>query len=313
VKRTSLSLSLTILIFSLAILGMNTTSAAQATAPQTELHPFAHNGYSRPYLVYRPAHLSSNPPVVFMLGGTGSSAKSASEEFGWTDEADRNGFLVVFPEPLPRQPDQPFDRHTNLTFWEMQGSRSHIPPQGKLPVDDDGYLMAVLQDLITNIHADRKRIFFAGFSSGSGMVQLLAARHPESITAIASVATPLMEPPLKLARAVPVLYIHGDDDEQFSGFEVNSPDFATTPHGNWVTWGYLDGCNLQRAAKTDWGVQFSWHGCRDNVQVIGDFIQGLGHEWLVGDSSPWNEKHRPKDPLNFTDMAWRFFASVPSK
>ncbi len=248
-----------------------------------------------------------------MLGGTGSSAKSASEEFGWMDEADRNGFLVVFPEPLPRQPDQSFDKHTNLTFWEMQGSRSHLPPQAKLPVDDDGYLMAVLKDVITNIHVDRTRIFFAGFSSGSGMVQLLAARHPESITAIASVATPLMEPPLKLANAVPVLYIHGDDDEQFSGFEVNSPDFATTPHGNWVTWGYLDGCNLQRAAKTDWGVQFSWRGCRDNVQVIGDFIQGLGHEWLVGSGSPWNEKHRPNDPLNFTDMAWRFFANAPSK
>ena len=82
--------------------------------------------------------------------------------------------------------------------------------------------------------------------------QLLASRHPRSVTAIAAIATPLMEPPPSLVRPVAVLYIHGDDDERFSGFEVNSPDFATTPHGNWVTWGYLDGCRIQRAKKTPW-------------------------------------------------------------
>jgi polyhydroxybutyrate depolymerase len=248
-----------------------------------------------------------------MLGGTGSSAKSASEEFGWKQEADKNEFLVVFPEPLPREPLKPFDHHTNLTFWEMQGSRSHFPPSGMQPVDDDGYLIAVLKDVMVHEHVDRKRVYFAGFSSGSGMVQLFASRHPQAITAIAAIATPLMQPPLRLEQPVSVLYIHGDLDEQFSGFEVNSPDFATTPHGNWVTWGYLNGCNLQRARKTDWGVQLGWKGCKDHIQVIADFVRDLGHEWLGGMDTDWNTKHRPKAALDFTDMAWRFFASVHSR
>jgi polyhydroxybutyrate depolymerase len=248
-----------------------------------------------------------------MLGGTGSSARSASEDFGWKEEADKNHFLVVFPEPLPREPEKAFDRHSNLTFWEMQGSRSHVPPPGAEPVDDDGYLVALLKEVINREHIDRKRVYFAGFSSGSGMVQLFASRHPRAVAAIASVATPLMQPPLRLARPVPILYIHGDLDEQFSGFEINSPDFATTPHGNWVTWGYLNGCNLQRARKTEWGVQLYWKGCKDNVQVVADFVRDLGHEWLRGADGDWNPRHQLKDPLDFTDMAWRFFEGLRSR
>ncbi len=142
------------------------------------------------------------------------------------------------------------------------------------------------------------------------MVQLLAARHPREITAIAGVATPLMDPPLKLARPIPVLYIHGDDDGQLSGLGPHNPHFATTPHGNWVTWGYLDGCHMQTASKTDWGVEFRWQGCKNDVPVVADFVAHLGHEWLGNIHSRWNETHPSKEPLNFTEMAWHFFAEV---
>jgi len=280
-----------------------------ATASGVESHPFTHNGYSRPYLVYTPNHLAPHSPVVFVLGGVGSTAESNSKELGWTEEADRNGFIAVFPELLATDTAKPFVKHTNPTFWEMQGSRTHIIAPTMLPVDDDGYLMAVLREVLRTQLADRKRVFFVGFSSGSGMVQLLASRHPESITAIAAIATPLMEPPRQLTRPVSVLYIHGNEDEQFSGFEVNSPNFATTPHGNWVTWGYLDGCHTQRAKKTPWGVQFTWENCRNQSQVVADFVYGLGHEYL-NTSSEWNTTHRPNDRLDFTEMAWRFFANV---
>ena len=314
-NRSFKSQGIQLLFLMLLMRAIPSTSIAQTatSARQPEVHAFVHNGYSRPYLVYNPAHLSADPPVVFMLGGVGSSAKSTAEEFGWMKEADRNNFLVVFPEPLPTQPEQAFDRHINPTFWEMQGSRSHLLSPGKLPVDDDGYLMAVLKDVLDRTHADRKRIYFAGFSSGSGMVQLFAARHSQFVAAIVGVATPLMEPPFKLVHPVSLLYIHGDEDEQFSGFEVNSPNFATTPHGNWVTWGYLNGCQLQRTRKTDWGVQFDWQSCKDQAQVRADFIRGLGHEWLGSTDSTWNEKHRPNDPLNFTDIAWNFFSSIQVK
>jgi polyhydroxybutyrate depolymerase len=286
------------------------TSLAQPLVAQIQSRLFTHNGYSRPYLVYRPARLPNHPAVVFMLGGIRSTAEFAARNFGWIDEADRGGFLVVFPSPVATVPSQPPDRKTNITFWEMQGSRTHVLAPGAQPVDDDGYLMAVLRDVLRRDHPGRRRVFFAGFSSGSGMVQLFAARHPTYVRAIAAVATPFMEPPPRLSRPVSVLYIHGDDDEQFSGFETHSPNFATTPHGNWVTWGYLDGCQVQTAAKTDWGVRFSWLGCKERTLVVADFVAGLGHEWAGSLDSRWNRKHGPQDPLNFTHMAWQFFADL---
>lgn len=287
-----------------------TVAAAPSLTAQIQTRPFVHNGYSRPYIVFRPAHLSAHPAVVFMLGGIGSTAESESQNFGWTDFANRNGFIVVFPTPVRTNLNLPVNVKRNIPFWEMRGSRTHILAPGGLPVDDDGYLMAVLRDVLHRDHPDRKRVFFVGFSSGSGMVQLFAARHSKYVSGIVAVATPLMEPPLKLARPVPVLYIHGDDDEQFSGFETHCPNFATTPHGNWMTWGYLDGCRVQTAAKTDWGVRFSWRDCKNQTPVIADFVENLGHEWPGSLDSDWNQKHHPQDPLNFTAMAWQFLARI---
>jgi polyhydroxybutyrate depolymerase len=281
---------------------------ATGMAAQTETRMFLHNGYIRPYIIHRPERLAAHPAVVFMLGGIRSTAKSTAQDFNWIDEANHNGFLVVFPEPVATLADRPMDPQ-NPTFWEMKGSRTHRPAVGAPPVDDDGYLMAIVADVVRRDHADRRRVFFAGFSSGSGAVQLLASRHSREIRGIVAVATPLMDPPPKLLRPVPVLYIHGDQDEQFTAFEVNSPHFATTPHGNWVTWGYLDGCKIQNAEKTNWGVQLSWKGCRNGVPVIADFVANLGHEW-AGSLTSSGKKERPEVVLDFTDMAWHFFAGI---
>ncbi len=246
-----------------------------------------------------------------MLGGIRSTANTEAENFGWTQKAEREGFLAVFPEPVPTRTDQPATRN-NVTFWEMQGSRTHIIAPGKMPVDDDGYLLAVLNDVRYRDHPDAKRVFLVGFSSGSGMVQLFAAHHSQRVSGVVAVATPLMEPPAKLARPMPILYIHGDDDEQFSGFEVNSPYFATTPHGNWVTWGYLNGCRQQTARQTTWGVQFVWRGCNDHSQVVADFLHHFGHEWAGSPDAHWDPKYWPDEPPSFTDMAWQFLTSLQS-
>jgi polyhydroxybutyrate depolymerase len=287
--------------------------AAITCSAQIETRPITHNGYDRPYLIYRPAHLPPHPAAVFMLGGITSTAQFTSQEFGWTELADKNGFLVVFPEPMRTDLTRPAEGKENITFWEMKGSRTHILAPGSLPVDDDGYLIAVLNDVLRRDHADRSQVYFAGFSSGSGMVQLFASRHPHDVSGVVAVATPLMDPPATLAKPVPILYIHGDEDEQFTAFETNSPHFATTPHGNWVTWGYLDGCRKQTAKKMPWGIQLAWQGCPHNVPVIADFVAGVGHLWEGSVSASRDQKHAPPVALDFTAMAWHFFAQLQSQ
>jgi poly(3-hydroxybutyrate) depolymerase len=127
---------------------------------------------------------------------------------------------------------------------------------------------------------------------------------PGRLAALSLWPRPLMDPPAKLARPLPILYIHGDDDEQFSGFETNSSQFATTPHGNWITWGYLNGCDTQVAEKTEWGVRFSWPRCKNGVPVMANFVAHFGHEWAGSVDGHWEQQYWPKGPLNFTNMAW---------
>jgi hypothetical protein len=47
--------------------------------------------------------------------------------------------------------------------------------------------------------------------------------------------------------------------------------------------------------------------------VVADFVAHLGHEWAGSLDSDWNKKHLLDDPLQFTDMAWKFFASLHSR
>ncbi len=156
-----------------------TSSALHADLGKLASHPFMHNGYSRPYLVYTPRLLSSHPPIVFVLGGVGSSASSTAQELGWTEQADRNGFLVVFPEPLPTDPGKPFVKRVNTTFWEMQGSRKHLIGQ-RAPVDDDGYLMALLHQVLRTEPVDSRRVFLVGFSSAPAWFNYLPRDTPNS-------------------------------------------------------------------------------------------------------------------------------------
>jgi len=305
--HTSVRRALLFLFISMAVV-----AADAVPLPNTglQVRKLTHNSYSRPYMIYRPADLPPHPAVVFMLGGIRSTPQYVAHDFNWDGLADRCHFLVVYPDPVQTDTTKPKNRQENITFWEMRGSRTHILAPGSKPVDDNGYLLAVLSDVFRRDHPDRHRVFFAGFSSGSGMVQLFASLHPRIVSGIVAVATPLMDPPARLAQPIPVLYIHGDNDEQFSGFETHSPHFATTPHGNWVTWGYLDGCHKQTAEKTDWGVRFSWRECKDDVSVRAYFVRDLGHEWPGTLDSHWNQEFHHSHPLNFTVMAWDFFASI---
>ncbi len=150
-------------LFVFILLVMWRMVAPQLLAAQIETRPFAHNGYSRPYLVYKSAHLAPHPPLVLMLGGAGSTAHTTAQDFGWIEEADRNGFLVVFPEPLTVKPDEPFSAESNVTFWENGAYRSHRVPSGKSPVDDDGYLIAVLHDVLRRDHPSSHRVFLRAF------------------------------------------------------------------------------------------------------------------------------------------------------
>lgn len=67
------------------------------------------NGLERTYLVHVPAAYKPQTPLplVLMLHGGGGTGKAAAWEMEWTAKAEKEGFLVVFPNALARDPTKP--------------------------------------------------------------------------------------------------------------------------------------------------------------------------------------------------------------
>jgi polyhydroxybutyrate depolymerase len=64
------------------------------------------NGLERTYLVHVPAAYKPQIPLplVIMFHGGGGTAKAAAWETEWTVKAEKERFLVVFPNALARDP-----------------------------------------------------------------------------------------------------------------------------------------------------------------------------------------------------------------
>ena len=54
----------------------------------------------RPVLVHHPNSVGARAPLVVVLHGEGGSAAQARDELGWNAVADREGFVVAYPEGI---------------------------------------------------------------------------------------------------------------------------------------------------------------------------------------------------------------------
>ena len=63
----------------------------------------------RHYVLHVPASYTGQEPVplVLMFHGAAGTAQAAIKTTGWVEKAEREGFLVVFPEGTRPDPDKP--------------------------------------------------------------------------------------------------------------------------------------------------------------------------------------------------------------
>ena len=106
--------------------------------------------------------IRQRPAVVFMLGGIGSTARSTRRISTGSASRIATDFWLYSQSQSLRNLISPRTEN-NISFWEMKGSRTHRLAAGAPPVDDDGYLMAVLAGSPHRDHGDRKRVFLRAF------------------------------------------------------------------------------------------------------------------------------------------------------
>ncbi len=128
---------------------------------------------ARRYRLFKPAGVGRNEriPLVVMLHGCGQDASGLSASSRMNRVAERERFLVLYPEQ---------DRIAHAQgCWNWYDTRT-----GRAQAEADSIDAAISQVCLTQ-PVDRNRIAVAGLSAGASMAALLAMRQPERFRAVA--------------------------------------------------------------------------------------------------------------------------------
>jgi len=273
------------------------------------------DGVTRSYRVHVPRDLAAAPaPLLFAFHGGGSHGKGMERVTGFDALADREHFIVVYPDGL--------DKHWN------DGREATSSTERQRHSDDVAFVSAMI-DAIAHEHAiDPRRIYAAGISNGAIFSHYLAARLAPRIAAIAPVCGGVAErfaPEFAPQRPVSVFVIQGTRDPlmPFDGGEVrpgNRGRIVPTKralelwtradgltgepqHGDLPDAYPKDGCTVK---STRWG------GGREGVEVLYYEVEGGGHTW------PGGYQYLPKLMIGRTcrdfdasAAIWEFFKAHP--
>jgi polyhydroxybutyrate depolymerase len=275
-------------------------------------HHMSVDGYDRQFLVHLPASPPQTGPlpVVVMFHGTGATAEWTAEETGWPLHADKEGFVAVFPEGLPRDPETPRQFLGNPQSWNDGSGGAFREKRGP---DDTTFVRAMLDFLEKHYAIDPRRIYFTGFSNGAGFTFHLASAMPDRVAAIAPVAGQCWEREPRLVRPVPTLFMIGDADPivPLDGGPIVTP------------WGMKKVNPPVRISLEKWaaalGEQTVGHIVHDTPvaqtieygrNLVAILIHGMGHHWPRGKGTLSPRVWGPKViGLNATEVIWRFFQS----
>src|SRR5690242_15001787 len=118
-------------------------------------------GRTRSYLIHLPLNYQSNErlPMVLVLHGGGGNDKSNVEMTGFSDKADKEHFIVVYPNGTGR-----FENF--LLTWNAGNCCGYALDNN---IDDTGFLRTVIERMEKDFNIDANRIYATGISNGGMM------------------------------------------------------------------------------------------------------------------------------------------------
>jgi polyhydroxybutyrate depolymerase len=260
---------------------------AQGLAPGDHVLELAHGRRQRSYRLHLPTAGADGPrAVVLAFHGGGGQASGFQAYAGLDPLADRDGFVVAYPNGTGRFRDR-------LLTWNAGGCCGYAVRE---KVDDVGFALAVVDDIARRISIDPKRVYATGHSNGAMMSYRLAHEAGHRIAAIAPVGGAMMlSEPFAPPRAVPVLHIHSVDDPRALYAGGLGPPFPLTRHrvehraveSELLRWVEHNACASRPHVVAQWrddvtrhtATRLSWAPCRTGADVEHWRLEGAGHGW----------------------------------
>ena len=273
-------------------------------AAQNVSGSFVHDEETREYIVYLPDAYSPGTalPLVINLHGFGSNSSEQRLYSGMNLVAETEGFIVVYPQGLPRQ--AVFGGFGNS--WDAGFGTD---------VDDVGFLSALIDRLWTDYGIDLSRVYATGMSNGGYMSYELACSLSDRIAAVASVTGSMTLETFDNCdpqRPVPVLQFHGTADPvvAYNGIPFFSKGIEEVID-YWVT---FNGCpapadttQIDDSAPNDGSTValLAYDDCAAGTDVEFYKIFGGGHTWPG--AFPIPGAGSTNQDIQASPLIWAFF------
>ncbi|HKU37982.1 MAG TPA: PHB depolymerase family esterase [Polyangiales bacterium] len=266
-------------------------------------HTLSAGGLARSFVYYAPSGLDADTPapVVIVAHGFGMDADQMFELTGYPALADRERFVLLFPNG--QEPMAP---------WNV-GDPDCITPMGPLPLargDDDSFLDAMLEFAANDQCLDREHVFMTGFSMGAYFTNEVGCTRSDirAISPQAGGSHDLSKCPV---QRKPVLVVHFEDDSlvpyrcgtqtrdrwlQQSGCSASDPQVRNVQGGR---------CEYYRGCEPDGQVGMCSFQTPDGERTERSF----GHAWAGGSKSgdAGGGAYAIPETASATELSWEFF------
>ena len=290
------------------------TNSCPRLLPGTQSASIVVDGAKRTFLLHLPPSYesTSDVPLLIALHPFTGSGKSMERLTGFDAIADREGFMVAYPDGRQR-------------VWNSNpADPSSIVGE---PADDVAFVDRLIDTLIADYRVDANRVFVAGASAGGLMAHRVAAELTNKFAGAASVMITLPESfadYITPATPLPFLMIHGKEDPFFpwdGGVVEEGPSRTNTYWSVAESIGYWVNNNEASTSTTkvdlpdvdpgDGTTVFreTFPGGADGADVVLYGIRGGGHTWPGSDSAfPKFLVGKTSHDINASETIWAFFS-----
>ncbi|HUJ13650.1 MAG TPA: PHB depolymerase family esterase [Thermoanaerobaculia bacterium] len=275
-----------------------------ALAPGSHTIPLG----GRSYIAHMPDARGPLPVVINFHGGGGNAARQ--ERFSGMDAvADREHFIVVYPNGTGR---------AGILVWNAGTCCGRAPLQG---IDDVGFTRAVIDDLAKRTSIDRTRIYATGMSNGAMMAYRIAAEASDLVAAIAPVSGSMTLVDFHPTLPVPIMHFHSVDDPRALYNGGLGPPFPLTGtrvlhppvERQLAKWIAHNGCpatpKVERRLTnaTTSATKLVYAPCSSGATVVLWKMTGSGHVWPGKPARSERLLGKPNLLIDANEEIWAFF------
>ena len=264
----------------------------------------------RTFYLHIPRNLNTPAALLIVLHGGGGNARQMQRFTDFDRIADREGFIVAYPEGIDKawNDGRQFDGASTATDVE--------------------FIAVLIDHLITTQGVDPNRVYATGISNGGFMSFRLACELSDRIAGVAPVTATLSEDLISFcqpAHPIKLLLINGTADPlvTYDGGSVTLPNDVSRGHVQstadtmrfWAEHNQCDGGpiitdlpNRNRLDRTQ-ANSTQYTNCQQPVQLI-SIVNG-GHTWPGGSQYlPIFLIGRTNRDIDASEVIWDFFASA---